>query len=157
VWDPLEMPLWHFAARAVKGTNGTFKSRWGEIPSGMLYDWLWHSEKRVVIVNVANRECTHCRKKTIYLSCEACGLELPSDPQPRRVAAKRWFIFQQGGLTPKTAWTCQNCENIYPALHCAGPVCGKTHDLCPLCSIQHPVERQRITRQVYFLVHPPID
>jgi hypothetical protein len=157
VWDPVEMPLWHFAARAVKGTNGTFKSRWGEIPSGMLYDALWHSDKRVVIVNVADRECPHCSKQSIYLSCEACGLDLPTDPQPFRVAAKRWFILEQGGVTPKASWTCQRCGNIYPALHCGGLVCGPTHDLCPVCSTTHPVGSQRQTRQVYFLEHSSVD
>jgi hypothetical protein len=157
VWDPLEMPLWDFAARAVKGTNGTLDGRWGEFASGMLYDSLWHSEKRVVIVSVANRECPHCSKKTIYLSCEACGLELPSDPQPLRVSTKRWFILEHGDLTPKAAWTCQPCGNIYPALSCDRSVCGKTQDLCPLCSTPHPIGRQRKTRQVYFLEHPPVD
>ena len=160
VWDPHEMPLWDFAARAVKGTSGTLAGRWGELASGMLYDSLWHSEKRVVIVNVANRECPHCSKHTIYLSCTACGLELPADPQPLRVTTKRWFILEQGGLTPKAAWTChglQSCRNIYPALYCDASVCGKTHDLCPVCLAPHPTGRRRKTRQVYFLEHPPVD
>ena len=169
VWNPLEMPLWNFAARAVQGVNGTFKSRWGELASGMLYDSLWHSEKRVVIVNVANRECPHCLKRTIYLSCESCGLDLPSDPQPLRVTTKRWLILEQGDLTPRAAWTChglvnvaevperQSCRNIYPAFRCDRSVCGKTHDLCPVCSTPHPTGRRRRTRQVYFLERPPVD
>jgi|SRR5215213_35033 hypothetical protein len=157
VWEPLEMPLWNFAARAVQGINGTFKSRWGEIASGMLYDSLWHSEKRVVIVNIANRECPRCLKQTIYLSCEACGLELPSDPQARRVTTKRWFILEQGDVMPKAAWTCQSCGNIFPALRCDRSVCGETHDLCPVCRTSHPTGQKQKTRQVYFLEYPPFD
>jgi hypothetical protein len=169
VWDPLEMPLWNFAARAVQGINGTFKSRWGEFASGMLYDVLWHSEKRVVIVNVANRECQRCSKKTIYLSCEFCGLPLPADPQSRNVTTKRRLILEQGDVEPKVSWTChglvdvaeaqkEQCRNIYPALRCDRSVCGKTaHDVCPVCGAPHPMGRKRRTRQVYFLEHPPVD
>lgn len=158
VWDPLEMPLWDFAVRAVNGFNGSFESLWGGFTSGMFYNLLWHSELRVKLVNVAHRECPFCGKLTRYLSCAACDHQLP-DPQHLRVIVKRRFILERPGLEPEKAWTCnapgdqekERCGNIYIVRRCATPPCREPHDRCPVCNEIHPTGLHRRTRRVYFL------
>lgn len=168
VWEPLEMPLWDFAVRAVNGFNGSFESLWGGFTSGMFYNLLWDSELRVKLINVAHRACPFCSKLTRYLSCAECGRQLP-DPQRLRVILKRRFILERAGLGPEKAWTCngpgdqeeEKCGNIYIAWRCATPPCREPHDRCPICNEIHPTGVHRKTRQVYFLDHPvvvvPID
>ncbi len=171
-WNPLEMPLWHFADRAVKGFNGEFKSRWGSFPSGMLYDLLWHSGERpgrVALVKIARRYCDSCAHWTIYSFCPSKGCDKRQlDPRHARVAAQRWLILQgeAGGFCPLWVWACaghppeptaevrrqtaNRCRNIYVQEHCDQTSCSEPHDCCPLCGTQHPTGRQRKLSKVYF-------
>jgi hypothetical protein len=170
LWNPLEMPLWHFADRAVKG-SAAGKFGWIQFPTGMLFDRLWHSNERpgrVALVKVARRYCDSCGRWTVYSFCPSIGCDRQSlDSKRARVAATRWLILEgeRGGFSPKWVWTCarpassgaedggpsdDRCRNIYVQDRCDRRVCSKPHDCCPLCGAQHPGELQRRLSKVYF-------
>jgi hypothetical protein len=173
LWNPLELPLWSFAERAVKGFIGEFTSRCaGGFPKGMLYDLLWRSGQRpgrVALVKVARRYCDSCKRWTVYRFCPSRGCDQRRlVPQHAHVSAQELLILQgeAGGFSPKRVWTCvglasalaaeargqtaNRCGNIYIHECCDLRKCSEFHDCCPLCGTQHPTGRQRKLSEVYF-------
>lgn len=174
LWKPAEMPLWHFAERAVKGFTGKFTAnRVGGFPSGILFDQLWNSGEtpgRVKLVRVARRFCDSCERLTVFENCQNPGCDnQPLDPEHAYVATQEFLILlgERGGYGQRSVWTCggpptelaakvkkkeavTKCGNVYVRKGCDQRTCAETHDCCPLCGTRHPTGRQRKLSTVYF-------